>query len=132
MILRFIGDCSQEERDRALDLLCAISEKDRRDISEEVLTDNLMNTPVMNHPLYVDYVLNPRVENEGLVPYKAFFTVGVRSAFLSSPAVSNLASIHSPDSPAYWVLDVTGSIREGMPMLLATDTKNMLRDKGSA
>lgn len=77
MILRFIGDCSQEERDRALDLLCAISEKDRRDISEEVLTDNLMNTPVMNHPLYVDYVLNPRVENEGLVPYKAFFTAEI-------------------------------------------------------
>ncbi len=73
-ILGFVERCELEKRDMALDLLCAISEKDRRDVPIEVLLDNLENTQISQTPLFVDYVLNPRVENEWLVPYKAFFS----------------------------------------------------------
>lgn len=69
----FLMTVPDNRKGHALDLLCAVSEKDRRDITESVLRDNLDNTPVMDSPLWVDYVLNPRVENECLVPYKAFF-----------------------------------------------------------
>lgn len=73
-LLSFVEGCGPTQRQTALDLLEAISEKDRRDVSVEVLKDNLENTRIANSPLFVNYVLNPRVENEGLVPYKAFFS----------------------------------------------------------
>ena len=53
-------------------LLGAISAKDLRDISLEVLMDNETEKTDTSE-LYLRYVLNPRVENECLTPYKAFF-----------------------------------------------------------
>lgn len=73
-LLSFVEGCKPVQRQTALDLLEAISEKDRRDVSVEVLKDNLEDTRIADSPLFVNYVLNPRVENEGLVPYKAFFS----------------------------------------------------------
>ena len=59
-------------RTRALDLLRAVSEKDRRDMDMAVVIDHLDNTPDrrdgMDETTYRDYVLNARVENEGLTP----------------------------------------------------------------
>jgi hypothetical protein len=53
-------------------LLKVISEKDLRDISLKVLKDNeVLKTDTSE--LYCRYVLCPRVENEWLTPYKAFF-----------------------------------------------------------
>lgn len=63
-------------------LLQVISKKDLRDISLEVLRDN--ETSVTDtSALYCHYVLNPRVENEWLVPYKHFFRkqfAGIKNA----------------------------------------------------
>ncbi len=74
---------------KALGLLQAVTEKDLNDITPEVLADNLA-TPASASPLYVDYVLNPRVDTERLTPYKAFFdsvfTADERSAFAANPA----------------------------------------------
>ena len=53
-------------------LLEVISEKDLRDITLEVLKDNELAMTDTSY-LYCRYVLNPRVENEWLTPYKAFF-----------------------------------------------------------
>lgn len=72
-LLSLLKILSAPARNKALRLLCAVSEKDRRDIPVEVVVDNLYNTDDMESPLYVDYILNPRVENEWLVPYKEFF-----------------------------------------------------------
>ena len=55
---------------RALELLGTLSEKDLRDVQREVLDDHLENTPAEAD---VRLVLCPRVENEMLTPYKAFF-----------------------------------------------------------
>ena len=53
-------------------LLQVISKKDLRDISLEVLLDNeVAGTDTSD--IYCRYVLSPRVENEWLSPYKAFF-----------------------------------------------------------
>ncbi len=53
-------------------LLKVISPKDLRDITLEVLMDNETERTDTSE-LYGQYVLSPRVENEWLTPYKAFF-----------------------------------------------------------
>ena len=53
-------------------LLEVISAKDLRDIPMEVLLDNEVASTDTS-AIYCQYVLNPRVENEWLTPYKAFF-----------------------------------------------------------
>lgn len=74
-ISSFLSGVDEEMRARALRLLKVISEKDRRDIPANVLTDHLMITTADGEgtALYDDYVLNPRVSNEMLTPYKSFF-----------------------------------------------------------
>lgn len=72
MIKDFLSSTPAPLRSKALDLLLAVSEKDRRDISPAVLHDHL-STPEADSKLYNDYLLNPRIENEGLTPYKSFF-----------------------------------------------------------
>lgn len=78
-------------RSSALTLLQVISEKDRRDVPMEVLNDQ-MNTPAPrkeNATLYDAYVLNPRVANEMLTPYKSFFQAAIqgeeRNQFVEDP-----------------------------------------------
>ena len=69
-ILEFLKTTPAADRQRALDLLLAIAEKDRRDIPLDVLRDHLA-TPQVNTPLYTEYIMNPRVSNEMLTPYKS-------------------------------------------------------------
>jgi len=53
-------------------LLSVISKKDLRDIQLDVLLDNEV-AETDTSDIYCRYVLSPRVENEWLTPYKAFF-----------------------------------------------------------
>ena len=89
-LVRFLEGVPDSMRDRALSLLLAVSEKDRRDIAADVLSDHLYNTSLTESPLWVDYILNPRVENEGLTPYKSFFqsviSASAREAYRVDPA----------------------------------------------
>lgn len=72
-ISEFLENAAPGKRARALAMLLAVAEKDLHDITPEVLADHFENTPEVSTPLYADYVLNPRVEWEGLTPYKKFF-----------------------------------------------------------
>ena len=72
MIEGFLSAIPDTLREKALRLLNVISEKDRRDVSPDVLADHLA-TPVTDSKLFDAYVMNPRIENERLTPYKAFF-----------------------------------------------------------
>ncbi|MDR1814800.1 MAG: transglutaminase-like domain-containing protein [Tannerella sp.] len=76
---------------RAIELLNIISEKDLRDTPANVLIDHLDNTPsippnlingkeeedVNGLSFYVRYVLNPRVSNELITPYKGSFSAWI-------------------------------------------------------
>ena len=68
---------SGDDLERGFDLLFSLSEKDLRDVTPAVLFDNMEYSPknVGGFPkeIYDRYLLSPRVENEWLVPYKAFF-----------------------------------------------------------
>lgn len=58
---------------KAIALLKHLSDKDLRDISLDVLNDNLENTPAnkgLTEEEYAAYLLTPRVEVEMLTPYK--------------------------------------------------------------
>lgn len=62
-----------QRRDRAVALLLNVSEKDRRDIPAEVITDHVENSApsdAMDAEIYAKYVLNPRVELEYLRPWR--------------------------------------------------------------
>lgn len=70
VIKQFLAEAKDQNlAERLLDVL---SKKDLRDISLEVLKDNEVAPPQATL-LYDKYVLCPRVENEWLTPYKAFF-----------------------------------------------------------
>ena len=74
-IEQFLTEVSSEQMPMALALLNAVAEKDLRDVEIGVLRDHLRNTPTarVEQSIHTAYVLNPRVSNEMLTPYKAFF-----------------------------------------------------------
>lgn len=70
-IIEFIKYAEKNgKRNMAIGLLSEISDKDLRDVSLSVLKDNLDNSVKGSGDIYNAYVLNPRVSNEMLVPYK--------------------------------------------------------------
>ncbi len=89
-ITDFLTSVPANQREKALSLLLAISEKDRRDVAPEVLYDHIATPETKKHEkLYVDYILNPRIENENLTPYKEYFRSVIpeseRAAYSSNP-----------------------------------------------
>ena len=89
-ILDFIKKAT--DKNKAMTLLGVISQKDRRDVSLEVLLDHLKNTPACkagtNEKLYARYVLNPRIINEMITPYKAFFAKALDTKKYASDPVA--------------------------------------------
>lgn len=72
---------SEKSKKGGIDLLQQISAKDLRDVSPEVLIDHMMNSHLCaNAEHFRKYVRNPRVSNEMLTPYKAFFEKEVPEA----------------------------------------------------
>lgn len=74
-ITQFLSEYPAEKRNSALKVLFEMSEKDRRDVSMEVLKDHSAAWIANNNEqtYYYRYVLNPRVSNEMLTPYRSFF-----------------------------------------------------------
>ena len=79
-IEKFLRDTPADKRGTAMDLLGVISAKDLRDTPASVLSDHLNNTPEIKSDLYVEYILNPRISNEFLTPYKRFAATQVDEA----------------------------------------------------
>jgi Transglutaminase-like superfamily. len=79
----------KQQRNKAFRLLRVISDKDLRDVSLNVLTDHLDYTPEIENELYDAFIMNPRVSNEMIVPYKktfaAYFSEEDKSIFRSDP-----------------------------------------------
>ena len=94
--MRYAQDQHQEIK--AVNLLQNVSDKDLRDISLEVLKDHLDHTPdltssIISMPpdLYESYILNPRVSNEMIVPWRKdlseFFPEAERHPYHDNPAL---------------------------------------------
>lgn len=81
---------SDKSKKGGIDLLQQISAKDLRDMSLEVLLDHMKNSHACGNAEYFrKYVRNPRVSNEMITPYKAFFEEVVpeqdREAYKADP-----------------------------------------------
>lgn len=76
-ILEYISGYDTQNRLLLVDMLEAMSEKDNRDVPMEILSDALKFRAAQSKDipdsLYKEYVLNPRVENEWIVPHRRFF-----------------------------------------------------------
>ena len=74
-IVKFLANTPVSELQLAYYLLTVVSDKDLRDVSLDVLEDHLKNTARNGSydEIYRNYILNPRVSNEMLTPYKSFF-----------------------------------------------------------
>lgn len=96
-VVELISSTPVADRMRALRLLEVISEKDRRDFIMANLADHL-STPRIETSLYDEYILNPRVDNEQLSPYRTLFA----GAFDAAQA-ANFRS--NPGAWEQWVLD---------------------------
>jgi hypothetical protein len=90
-ITAFLEQVDPGEKEKALLLLENLSDKDLRDVVPAVLQDHLENAPPPRESFagYGRYLLSPRVANEQLTPYRAFFrehfTEEERRAFREDP-----------------------------------------------
>lgn len=83
-IEQFLIETPLEKHELALELLGVISAKDLRDTPADVLKDHLNNTPADSSSLFAAYIMNPRVANEFLTPYKKVLAAGFESSFIQS------------------------------------------------
>ena len=77
------------KRQIAINLLKEISDKDLRDVTMDVLVDNLDYTVEGEGAIYNAYILNPRVSNEMIRPYKkelsSYFNAEQAEKFRNNP-----------------------------------------------
>lgn len=76
-IEKFLRETPSDKRPAAMALLDVISAKDLRDTPASVLADHLNNTEVVNSDQFNRYILNPRVANEFLSPYRSYFIANI-------------------------------------------------------
>ena len=71
----FLRSCPVDGRDKVLRMLFCLSDKDRRDVSLDVLGDHVKAALESdnNADWFYRYVVNPRISNEMLTPFRSFF-----------------------------------------------------------
>lgn len=89
-ILDFISYAEKnDKRQIAINLLEQVSDKDLRDITMDVLVDNLDYSVDGEGEIYYAYILNPRVSNEMIRPYKktlsSYFDTEQNEKFRQNP-----------------------------------------------
>lgn len=71
VIEKFLRQTPPAQRNKAVALLGALAEKDLHDITPDVLADNMNFTgDLTEQDLFTQYVLNPRIANEMLRPFR--------------------------------------------------------------
>lgn len=96
-------------------LLGVLSKKDLRDVALEVLKDNEV-AAVDTSDIYLKYVLCPRVENEWLTPYKAFFR-------------REMSAIQSPQQLEAWCNDNIRLDKDHNPQMLRMQPMSVYRER---
>ena len=88
-ILTFLSVVPDSVMNRALDLLDVLSDKDLRDIKAVILTDHLFfchHAALINgssaENFFTEYVLNPRISNEMVVPWRGYFNSAFTENFI--------------------------------------------------
>ena len=90
-IMSFIEQVSADKKDLIFPLLEVISEKDSHDTPASVLLDHILyshKTTDINE-IYKSYILNPRIKNEILSPFRAKIISKFKTEFTDSKKVSS-------------------------------------------
>ena len=127
-IEKFLRETPAEKRAQAMALLDVVSAKDLRDTPASVFADHLNNTPAVQSEWFNEYIMNPRVANEFLTPYKSFFAANIEPS-LAKQAVEN------PQALVDWVKNNV-SINDALnaqrsPIMPMGVWKSRIADKGS-
>ena len=127
-IEKFLRETPAEKRAQAMALLDVVSAKDLRDTPASVLTDHLNNTPAVQSEWFNEYIMNPRVANEFLTPYKSFFAANIAPS-LAKQAVEN------PQALVDWVknnVSINDALNaQRIPIMPMGVWKSRIADKGS-
>ncbi len=103
-ISQLIETCSPEYHEELLQLLEAVADKDLRDTKASVLEDHVLKTVKFykqdDYPgaIYIDYVLNPRICNEIITPWRSYI-----SDYFDDTEVENIIS--DPAILAGWIAE---------------------------
>lgn len=135
-IEKFLRSVPADKMSVALDLLEVISDKDLRDTPAAVLTDHLDGAfEYRDRKFFVDYILNPRVGNELLTPYRARMReVGACGSAEAIMASASDIEIHPELNPAAIPISPLGvhNLRKADQTALDTYSIALLRSKGIA
>lgn len=97
-IVTFLLNAPRENLSLALDLLEVISLKDMRDTPCPVLLDHLnASVRFKDRPHFKEYILNPRIDNELLTPYRSVLFLD-DTTMTAEPIIASLAAIKVVDS----------------------------------
>lgn len=98
-ISEFLLDARKEDKILALKLLTLLADKDLRDIKKDALEDHLANAVrydssvnTYDSELYYNYVLNPRIANELIVPWRKYLFESIK-AVLGNEAIADPSEI---------------------------------------
>lgn len=127
-IEKFLRETPAEKRAQAMALLDVVSTKDLRDTPASVFADHLNNTPVVQSEWFNEYIMNPRVANEFLTPYKSFFAANIEPS-LAKQAIEN------PQALVDWVknnVSINDALNaQRIPIMPMGVWKSRIADKGS-
>ena len=117
----FLRASAPERRGRAVAMLGALAEKDLHDVTPDVLSDHMDATRGdESSPLFVEYVLNPRIEWEMLRPYKreilASLTPEQIATYTANPEqlradMSTWLTVDKSYNPGQFRQSATGTLR---------------------
>ena len=122
-ILDFIAYAENNgKRQIAINLLKEISDKDLRDVTMDVLVDNLDYTVEGEGAIYNAYILNPRVSNEMIKPYKKEL-----SSYFNAEQAENFRN--NPQELVEWIVEnITTNDNIRIMMLPTSVIKSMVTD----
>lgn len=127
-IEKFLRETPADKRPMAMDLLNVVSAKDLRDTPASVLADHLNHVQAKQSSLFTNYILNPRVANEFLTPYRSFFIANV------DPELAKKAKA-DPQVMVDWVkanIAINDSLNpQRIPVMPMGVWKSRVADKGS-
>ena len=127
-IEKFLRETPAEKRAQAMALLDVVSAKDLRDTPASVFADHLNNTPAVQSEWFNEYIMNPRVANEFLTPYKSFFAANIEPS-LAKQAVENPQALVDWVKNNVFINDALNAQR--IPIMPMGVWKSRIADKGS-
>ncbi len=110
-IKSFLENTPPESRTLAMELLGSVSDKDLRDTPLNVLAAHLsqtvLQTPSLSRELFVPYLLNPRIANENLKPYRQAIRAALPESLVAQAG-------QKPELIADWIQNNIRLIDDGL------------------